>query len=233
MDKPKRGVDGEEHEHDRAEEGGDTGGSAALRGKEQHEDDDRRGQDVGREFGVDLLQPFERRQDRNRRRDHGVAREEAEPATPSRKASVVLCPSARCASAIKRQDAALALVVRLHQEQHIFSGDDDQERPDDERDDADHLRGAERGAFELAKRGLQRVEGARADIAEHDADRAERQDPETVARMASRLAIECRGRDGFLRDGLGHAKWDPRVVGCGRTRRTAASILLHRSGWKR
>ena len=60
VEKPKRGVHDEEHEHDRTEERGDTGGSAALRGKEQHEDDDRRGQYEGSKFGVDLLQPFQR-----------------------------------------------------------------------------------------------------------------------------------------------------------------------------
>ena len=80
----------------------------------------------------------------------------------------------------QRQDAAFALVVGLHQEQHVFRRDDDQQRPDDERDDADHLVGAEARAFELAERGLQRVEGARADVAEHDADRAEREDPEAA-----------------------------------------------------
>ena len=63
----------------------------------------------------------------------------AAPATPSRNAIAVRLPSAALRQRLERQDAAFALVVGLHQEQHIFRGDDDQQRPDDQRDDADDL----------------------------------------------------------------------------------------------
>ena len=76
MDKTEHGVDREEQDHNRPEEGGDPGGSPALRGEEQHEDDDRRRQHIARQVGVDLFQSFERGKDRNRRGDDGVARKE-------------------------------------------------------------------------------------------------------------------------------------------------------------
>ena len=139
MHKPEHGVDGEEDEHDRTEECGDPGGPAALRAEKSDKDDDRRRQDVRREVDVDLFQPFERRQNGNRRRDHRVAREQrgsgdAEAEDQRRRLS-----ERALRERFERQDAAFALVVGLHQEQHIFSGDDDQKRPNDERDDADDL----------------------------------------------------------------------------------------------
>ena len=80
-----------------------------------------------------------------------------------------LLPKGALRQRLEGEDAAFALVVGLHQEQHIFRGDDNQQRPDDERDDADDFGGPQR-AFELTQRRLQRVEGARADVAENDAD---------------------------------------------------------------
>ena len=65
----------------------------------------------------------------------------ADPATPSRNAIVRLLPKGALRQRHQREDAALALVVGLHQEQHVFRRDDDQQRPDDERDDADNFRG--------------------------------------------------------------------------------------------
>ena len=63
----------------------------------------------------------------------------AAPATPSRNTTVVRLPIARLGERVERQNAALALVVGPHQEQHVFGGDDDQQRPDDQRHRADHL----------------------------------------------------------------------------------------------
>ena len=76
MHKAKHGVDREEHEHDRAEEGRDSGRPAALRAEQQDENDDRRGQDVRREADVDLFQPFKSGKNGNRGRDHRIAREQ-------------------------------------------------------------------------------------------------------------------------------------------------------------
>ena len=146
-----------------------------------HENDDRRRQDVGREIGVDLFQSFERGEDGNRRRDHGVSREQRRPGNAEHEMRSSCVVRAPLSERLQRQYAAFALVVGLHQEQDVFRGDDDQEGPDDEGDDADDLRRAERRFLQLAESGLQRVERARSDVAEDDADRAERQDPKAAA----------------------------------------------------
>ena len=64
-------------------------------------------------------------------------------ATPRTKATCAL-PERALGERLQRQDAAFALVVGLHQEQHVFRRDDDQQRPDDQRDDADDLVGRAR-----------------------------------------------------------------------------------------
>ena len=206
MHNSEHGVDSEKHHHDRAEEGRDFGRPPALGGEQHNENDDGRRQDVGREIGVDLLQAFERGEHRNRRRDDGVAREQGGAGDAEQKRDRRLLPKGALSQRHEGQDAAFALVVGLHQEHHIFRGDDDQQRPDDERDDADDIGWPERSAFELTQRRLQRIEGARADVAEHDADRAKHENPETPRRMRQVAlgAINWR-RDGVLRNGLGHA----------------------------
>ncbi len=206
MHQSKHGVDGEEHHHDRAEEGCNSGRASALGREQQNEDDDRRRQDVSSKAGVDLFQSFERGEHGNRRRDHRVAREEGRAGDAEQKRNRRLLPEGALRQRFEGQDAAFALVVGLHQEQDIFRGDDNQQRPDNERDDADDFRGAE-GAFELTQRRLQRVKGARADIAENDADRAKRENPEAPGRMrqVALAAINWR-RDRVLRNGLGHSK---------------------------
>ena len=207
MHKSEHGVDGEKRHHDRAEEGCNSGCASALGGEQQNEDDDGRRQDVSSKAGVDLFQSFERGEHGNRRRDHRVAREQGRAGDAEQKRNRRLLPKGALRQRFEGQDAALALVVGLHQEQHIFRGDDNQQRPDDERDDADDFGRSERGAFELTERRLQRVEGARADIAENDADRAERENPETPGRMRQVAlgAVNWR-RDRVLRNGLGHSK---------------------------
>ena len=138
-----------------------------------------------REIGVELLQSFESGEDGNRRRDHRVSRKQRRPGDAKQKSDRRPLPKRALRQRHQGQDAALALVVGLHQEQHIFRGDDNQQRPDDQGNDADDLGRAERAALELAERRLQRVERARADIAENDADRAERKHPEMSRRNAS------------------------------------------------
>ena len=164
------------------------------------------GRTYAREIGVELLQSFKSGQDGNRRRDHRVARKQRGSGDAKQKRHRRPLPKRALRERHEREDAALALVVGLHQEQHIFRGDDNQQRPNDQRNDADDLGGAERAAFELTERRLQRVERARADIAENDADRAERKHPGIPGRMRQVAlgAIDWR-RDGVLRHGLGHA----------------------------
>ena len=75
----------------------------------------------------------------------------------------------------ERQNAALSLVVRLHDEGEVLHGDDCDERPDDEREDAQDVvvRGRD-GVFPFDA-FFDGVERARADVAENDAERADDQ----------------------------------------------------------
>ncbi len=163
-----------------------------------NEDDHRRRQDERREFGVDLLEPFERGEHRNRGRDDRVAAEQRRARHAEQEDDRRALAQRDLGQRLQRQNAAFALVVRLHQEQHVFRRHDDQQRPDDQRHDADDLTDAEAGVLEMAERGLQRVERAGADVAEHDADRAQRQEPEIAGgvRSAPRAVAVGRRRDG-------------------------------------
>ena len=121
MHESEHGVDGEEDHHDRAEEGRDPGRPPALGAEQKDEDDDRRRQDVRREVDVDLFQSFERGQNGNRRRDHRVAREQRRSGDPEEEGQRRPLSERALRERFERQDAAFALVVGQHQEQHIFS----------------------------------------------------------------------------------------------------------------
>ncbi len=100
MDKSQHGVDGEERHHDRAEEGGDFGCAPALRGEQHNEDDDRRRQDVGARPASTCFNPSSAESTEIAGVMTASPENRADPATPSRKAIVVFCPRARCASAL-------------------------------------------------------------------------------------------------------------------------------------
>ncbi len=218
LDDAQRRVGREEHHHDRTEEGGDARCAAALRGEEKDENDHRRWQNVGREIGVDLLQPLERGKDRYRRRDHGVAGKEGRSRRAEQEGDRRALAERPLGEGLQRQDAAFALVVGLHEKQDVFSRDDDQERPDNQGNDADHVARPEPRSLELAERGLKGVQGTRADVSEHDPDRTEGENPEMLRGIpvARRLHPGLRQRGRVLRDVFGHLLQNPRGV-MGRT----------------
>jgi len=82
----------------------------------------------------------------------------------------------------QRKDAALAVIVDAHGDRDVFDRRDDHQRPQDERQDAEHA--LARDDIARPRRRLQgdakRIEWARADVAEHDAHAAERERPEGV-----------------------------------------------------
>ena len=106
------------------------------------------------------------------------------------------------------QRAALAVVVGAQQDEHVFDRDGEDQRPEEERQDADHqLAGHGRAAMwpPAAAIGLAHgVERAGADIAVDDADGAEREGPETALawppdrRRLRRGGIGVPGGDGLL-----------------------------------
>ena len=94
-------------------------------------------------------------------------------------------------------DPALAVVVGAHDEGDVLDRDDDRDRPEDERDHAvDVGLGRAHRVVVGGEDSLQRVERARADVAEDDPERAERErghaqvmappDPRGVALLRAR-----------------------------------------------
>jgi hypothetical protein len=59
----------------------------------------------------------------------------AAPNSPSSRSAWGALPSTRVASAIKGQDAALAIIVGAEDEDEVLDGDDEDQRPGDERED--------------------------------------------------------------------------------------------------
>ena len=117
------------------------------------------------------VHPFESAEHRDRRRDDAVPVDQRRPeqshAGEQRESAR---ESVRSDQRHQRQDAALAAVVRAHHEQAVFDRYGDDQRPHDERQNAERAGRREFAADGLHDR-LQRVERARAEVAEHHAER--------------------------------------------------------------
>ena len=122
------------------------------------------------------LQPLERAEDGDRRRDDPVTEEQrrAEDAERHQRRSVGdLVSLKQCR---QRHDAAVATVVRAHDEARVLDRNDDHQRPEDQRNDTVNAgRGGVRGGPMGREDDLLGVKRARADIAVNDAEGAERE----------------------------------------------------------
>ena len=145
----------------------------------EHTDDDghRDRHDVRFEQWRRHLEPLDRAEHRDGRRDHAVAVEKrgAEDAhqdedRPSRSIS-----RSRRQQRGQGEDAAFALVVRAHHDRDVLDRDDEQQRIDDQRQDAEHVLVRRRHGMRAEEAFAHRVERARADVAVDDADRGERE----------------------------------------------------------
>ena len=190
-------ADGDEPRHgDRAEELSDGRGAPRLQReeREQHADGDRH--DVGLERARADFEPLDRGKHGDRGREHGVAVEErgAEHADEEQRDAPLLVALDRLLrERDERHDAALAAVVGAHDEHHIFERHDDHQRPEDRGEAAENV-GVAEGDAVIGREGLlYGVQRARADVAEHDAERGKRQRGERGFAMAE-VAIQRQGR---------------------------------------
>ena len=124
------------------------------------------------------LEPLDRGEHRDRRRDHRVAEEhrgteDAEPDQPPAQPPLAFGPAGDQRS--EREDAALAVVVRTHDQHHVLERDDDDQRPEHERQQAVDVGLVERHAVRAAEDLAHRVQRRGADVAVDDADRADHQ----------------------------------------------------------
>ncbi len=164
--------DREPNGHDGPEYPADLAGAAVLHGEQAHDDRTGDRHHVGLQFGCGHLQPLHGGQHRHGGRDDPVAEEQAGADDPDH-GQHGPAPSVRhraLRQRHEREDAALALVVGAHDQHHVFQGDDDDQRPEDERKDAEDLAFGNPDAGEVVQARLERVERAGADIAIHDAE---------------------------------------------------------------
>ena len=154
------------------------GRAVALDEKQDDEDDDRQRDHDAPHLGRIDLQPLDRAQDRNRRRDRAVAVEQGgadEADHDHGRAPFVALGAARADQREQRQNAAFAVVVGAHDEDRVFDRDDDDQRPEDQRHDAEHRFRRNLSVGTGGLRGdVERIERARADVAEDDAHARER-----------------------------------------------------------
>ena len=161
----------EPDQHNGAEESSDTSGPKALGSEQNDQDAERDRDDVRLEHRRDELQPLHRRKDRDRRGDDRVAIEKCRPGDAQKKHHHRAPPERVLGQRQEREGAALAVIVGPHQEHDVFAGHDEDECPEQERRDPEHLRTGNAVAGGVHQSLAEGVERARADVAEHDAKR--------------------------------------------------------------
>ena len=173
---------------DRAEEQGDGGGAAPLHGEEDRDDDDRDRQHPGLERGRDELDAFDGREDRDRGRDHRVAREERGAGERQQEDRDRPPPDGEARKRVEREHAAFAPVVGAQEHHDVLDRDDQDERPDEEREEPQHLGFGHAAVAARDAHGLaEGVDRAGPDVAVDDADRAEGEREEALRGGGRRL----------------------------------------------
>ena len=169
----------EPHRHDRPEKRRDPGGAARLHQKQSDQDGHREGHYIRIEPGRDDLQTFDCGENRNGRGDDGIAVEQGRAADAEQEYHHAGRAHRALRQGHQRQRAAFPVVVEPQQDEHVFRGDDEQQRPNDQRQYAEHGRLGRHPAWPPGgdHRLAQCVERARADVAVNDAETAERQRP--------------------------------------------------------
>ena len=176
-DRPQHRQGPEVDAHHRPEQRPHRSGAEALDREQPDQDRHRDRNDQRLQAGMHNGEPLRRREHGDRRRDHAVAVEEragehAEHDEPGREAR-----AGQLAGDQREQGKAttLAAVVRPHQDRHVFKRDDDHHRPEDQRQHTIDVGPVDRQRVMPGKRLPKRIERRRADVAEHDTDRAQRQ----------------------------------------------------------
>ena len=179
-----RGNGDEPERHHRTEERRDPGRAARLDGEQADQDDHRQRHHIFLQLRRTDLQAFDRRQHRDGWRDQRIAVEErgGDHAEQHHGVTDAALAERPLRQRHQRQRAAFALVVCPEQDQHIFAGDDEDQRPQDQREHAEHafVRDDIGWSCRRLERNAEGIKGARADIAKHDAHAAERERPEAV-----------------------------------------------------
>ena len=152
-------------------------------------------------IGCDV-EPFEGAQYRDRRRDDAVAVEQRRPEQSHDDEGAPAFGPVRAGHRHQRQDAAFAVVVGAHDEQAIFDGNGNDQRPEDQRQTSERRIRGKMPARRTDDR-LQRIERAGSEIAIDDPERGERGWRCGLASDAHQCRIV------FMNDVSRHRSWSP------------------------
>ncbi len=180
VQKSSRSNRDEPDHHDRRKEARHPRRSPALGGEQAEQDGDGERHHIVVESGRNQLQAFDRRQYRDRRRDHRVSQEHGGADDPEQKDQRRAPPECARRERGQGQRAALPVVVGAQQNQHVLERDHDDQRPQDKRQHAENDVARDRAGLDRRHDRLaKRVERARADVAIDDPHAAEGQRPQT------------------------------------------------------
>ncbi len=174
---------GDHHEpraEDRTEDAADSPGAAPLQGEESDEDHDGERHDEPLECRRRDLNSFDRAEYRDGGRDHAVAVEHRRSEQTERDDELrpVHVNSVAEEQREEGEHAALAAIPRAHEHGDVLEAHHQHQRPQEQRRDAEHVFRSRRDASPAVKRLLHRVQRARAEVAENDAEGRDRGEPE-------------------------------------------------------
>jgi hypothetical protein len=168
--------DAEPAEHHGSEHASDRTGAVTLDQEQPDEHGDGDGQNRNLRVRCGDVQALDRAQDRDRGRDGAVGEEQGRAENAEHPVDLLArtLPLGVDHQGGEREHAALPLVVGVQHDHHVLEQDDEDQRPEDEREHAEDVLGRHRdtGPRETRRHGVQ---GTRADVAEHDAECGQRQ----------------------------------------------------------
>jgi hypothetical protein len=181
---PQQCEDREPDRHDRPQQPPDARRAALLGDEEYDQNHQSQRQHIPIQVRGNDVQPLQRRQDRDGGGESAVSLHQRR-AKQAHKYDEAVAPMPSAQKRHQRKNAAFAFIVHTKGKADIFHRGDDDQRPNDQRQSANNrLRSGMRTCgFE---HDLQRVEGARPDIAIHHAKRGQAQCGQAVRRNMRR-----------------------------------------------
>src|SRR5205085_5108634 len=176
--------------HHRTEDLADAGGAVLLEEEKGGDDRDGERQHQVLRLRRNHLQPFDGAQYGDRRSDYAIAVEKSR-ADQSERDDRLASERVGIASLLlenereQREDSALAVVVGAHDENDVLDADDDDQRPDDEREDPVDVSRNRSQSMLYLEALAQRIQGAGADVSVDNAQREECEFCETAAARTS------------------------------------------------
>ncbi len=138
---------------------------------------------IGRKYGRDEFQAFDRTQYGDRRRNHAVAIQQCRAKQASHDKQLLTAfrrPGARADKGRQRYDPAFSTVVGQHDEREVLDGNDDNQRPEDQRQNPEYGRLGMCQPIRAVQRLAECIDRARTDVAVHDAKGGERHEREVL-----------------------------------------------------